>query len=88
MFKRFQVMDLFDEGENLDVKEWRDAKKELPEKDQAIYKVRLENGNEKKAYFCQDKCYPLCQYIKVNPSYWWDRIEKVPLDDVVYWGKT
>jgi hypothetical protein len=87
MFKRFLVIDLYHAGDNFEVKEWVDAKNGKPTIDNAIYKVRLENGDETKAYYCSDHCLPMMGYFKEKPSCWWDKIDKTPLYNVTHWGK-
>lgn len=86
-FKRFQVIDLFNADKSFEVKEWIDAEKEIPQERNGIYKVKLNNGNECKAYFCQDKCAPLMHYLKMPSSYWWDKETQEPLYNVTHWGK-
>jgi hypothetical protein len=86
MFKRFQVLDLFCNEENNNV-EWIDVKDEMPKITASIFKVRLSNGNEVLAYYCQDKCMPMMTYFKGEPTYWWDKQTKEPLYNVTHWGK-
>lgn len=93
MFKRFQVLDMFYADKSFDVKEWVDVNDALPERKQGIYKVRRQNGNEVKAYYCEDtidKLHRLSQVgqkYKTESSYWWDKETKKPLYDVTHWGK-
>jgi hypothetical protein len=87
MFKRFQVLDLFHGNKSFDVKEWVDVEKELPEGKQGIFKVKLSNGTEVLAYFCQDKLVPMMKYIKGDLSYWWDKSTQQPLYNVTHWGR-
>lgn len=86
MFKRFQVIDLFHGNKLLDVKEWIPVDQELPNA-RGIFKVRSANGDEVKAYYCEDQCMPLMKYFNNTPSYWWKQDTKIPLYDVTHWGK-
>jgi hypothetical protein len=86
MFKRFQVMDLFHGKEESKVVEWIATKDNVPDKI-GIYKVKRNNGNECLAYFCPDQCIHLIKSSQLSPSYWWDKITKEPLYDVIEWGK-
>lgn len=86
-FKRFLVIDLFNKGKSFEVKEWVDVEKELPKERSGIYKVKLNNGNECIAYFCNDMCCNLMQYFNKPLSYWWDKETKEPLYNVTHWGK-
>ena len=81
------MIDLYHGGNSLEVKEWIDAKREKPLIDDAIYKVRLEDGDETTAYYCSDHCLPMMGYYKDKPSCWWDKKEKRPLYNVTHWGK-
>ena len=89
MFKRFQVLDLFHgHNANKDVSEWVSCKDKLPDTTQGIYKVKLENGEQTVAYYCEDKLMKLMVYTKdIKPSCWWSRHTKRPLDNVTHWGK-
>lgn len=72
MFKRFQAMDLFHEEDEGNWIEWVPVERELPSGN-GIYRVKISNGDEVVAYFCEDK--------------WWSKKEKQPLLDVKFWGK-
>lgn len=93
MYKRFQVIDLFHADKSFDVKEWVDVNDAMPKIRNGIFKVRLVNGNEIKAYYCDDKIDKLHRLAQVtdkyktDSSYWWDKDTKKPLYDVTHWGK-
>lgn len=65
--------------------EWVEVEKELPERDD-IYKVKLQNGDEIKAYFYHDKMNWLLFY-GMKTSHWWKYGSNEPLFDVVEWQK-
>jgi hypothetical protein len=87
MLKRFEVMDLFHGDKSFEVKEWIDPSKELPKEENGIYKVRLDNGNEIKAYYCSDRISWLARFTNDKLSHWWDKRTKEPLYNVTHWGK-
>jgi len=87
MFKRFQVLDLFyGENHHKDVKEWIAIENRLPESKQGIYRVKLENGDQTVAYYCEDKLIEMMHYFDEEPSYWWSSKAKLPLYNVTHWG--
>jgi len=65
--------------------EWIDAEKELP-KQSAVIKVKLDNGDETKAYFYKDKMHWV-EYYGKKTSYWWHKETKEPLFNVTHWEK-
>lgn len=87
MLKRFLVLDLFHANKDLTVNEWVAVDKELPEISSGIFKVKLNNGNEITAYYCQDMCSFLSKYTTDKLSKWWSKQDKNPLYDVTHWGK-
>ena len=84
MFKRFQVLDLFDEHESKDCGEWVDTTKELPG-DDGIYWVRLSDGEEQRAYYCKDQCERMMKYVDAKPSCWWCKKKCIPIYNVTHW---
>ncbi len=88
MFKRFQVIDMFHGHKNFEVSEWVPVDQEMPKGPNGIYKVRLKNGDEIKAYYCDDKLISMMKYYpETKASYWYSKDEKKPLHDVTHWGK-
>lgn len=89
MFKRFQVIDLFDGNKDLSVSEWVDVKKEIPDTKSGIYMVKLHDQSTLPAYFCQDRCIRLCDSLgmKEIATHWWDKKTKEPLQNVTHWGR-
>ena len=87
-FKRMLVIDLFHGNKSFDKVEMVSVEKELPKEKSGIFKVRLANEEEVKAYWFEDKCSKLCfGPCKMKPSYWWKHDTKEPLYNVTHWGK-
>ncbi len=87
IFKRFLVTDLFHGAKYSDTGEWIPCDKELPKGKSGIYKVRLENGDEVKSYYYEDKLYSMMKHFKDKSSYWYKYDTKKPLYDVIQWAK-
>lgn len=85
MFKRFMVTDLFHGETDIENGEWVNAKTQLPKKNDGIYKVKLENGDETTAYFYEDRIASMMKYFTGTPSCWWHKQDKYPLYNVIQW---
>ena len=86
--KRFEVTRIFYEQDYEDSKDkgqWFDVNEKLPDKNAGIFKVRLINSNEVKAFFYEDKASWIQKYTNDKCSYWWDFFNKNPLHDVTHW---
>lgn len=63
--------------------EWVSVEDKLPPESE-IYRVRLQNGDEIRAYFHPDKMQWIAHYGK-KTSHWWSYIDEKRLDNVTHW---
>lgn len=87
MFKRFQVLNLFDETDDKAEKDWVDVSEEKPEEKSGIFFVKCDDSTIRKAYFCEDSCYPISRHIKADLSQWWDKTSQEPISNVTHWSR-
>ena len=63
--------------------DWIKIEDELPKKDW-VFKVKLSDGKETKAYFNQDRIGWIAFYGQ-KPSHWWDFYSNEALFNVTHW---
>jgi hypothetical protein len=86
MYKRHEVMDMFNKNINEEIGEWEDINEKMPKcKGRGCkVKVKLSTLTETFAYYYVDMKEWIAKYGK-KPCYFWDCHTKEPLFNVTHW---